>query len=123
MRELLCPVLVGRDQEWRELRRALDRLADGLGATLVVAGEAGVGKSRLLREAAGEGVRRGARVLTGRAVGAIARSPSGPLRRHSPPLFLTSPDVAGLIALVFDTMRVPHVHEVNEHARAARSRR
>ncbi len=50
MRELLCPVLVGRDQEWQELRRCLDRLAGGRGATRVVAGEAGVGKSRLLRE-------------------------------------------------------------------------
>ncbi|QYN37678.1 DUF2791 family P-loop domain-containing protein [Pseudonocardia sp. DSM 110487] len=93
MRELLCPVLVGRDQEWQELRRALDRLADGLGATRVVAGEAGVGKSRLLREVAEEGVRRGARVLTGRAVErdspipfrAVAEALFSHLRRSGPP--------------------------------------
>jgi hypothetical protein len=36
--------------------------------TPVVAGEAGVGKSRLLREASEDGVRRGARVRTGRTV-------------------------------------------------------
>src|SRR5215218_5194264 len=93
MRELLCPVLVGRDQEWQELRRTLDRLADGHGATLVVAGEAGVGKSRLLREVAEEGVRRGARVLTGRAVERDSPLPFRPiaealfshLRRSGPP--------------------------------------
>src|ERR671910_35014 len=91
--ELLCPVLVGRDQEWQELRRCLDRLANGLGATLVVAGEAGVGKSRLLRETAEEGVRRGALVLTGRAVERDSPLPFRPiaealfshLRKSGPP--------------------------------------
>lgn len=68
VRELLCPVVVGRDQELVEVRRALDRVVGGHGTALVVAGEAGVGKSRLVREAAGDAVRRGAVVLTGRAV-------------------------------------------------------
>ncbi|HEX7276959.1 MAG TPA: BREX system ATP-binding domain-containing protein, partial [Acidimicrobiales bacterium] len=93
MRELLCPVVVGRDQEWQELRRALDRLADGHGATAVVVGEAGVGKSRLLREATEEGVRRGALVLTGRAVERDSPLPFRPiaealfshLRKSGPP--------------------------------------
>ena len=91
--ELLCPVVVGRDHEWQELRRALDRLADGHGATAVVAGEAGVGKSRLLREAAEEGVRRGALVLTGRAIERDSPLPFRPvaeglfshLRKSGPP--------------------------------------
>jgi DNA-binding CsgD family transcriptional regulator/tetratricopeptide (TPR) repeat protein len=61
-------VVVGRDEELGELRRALDRLAAGHGTLLAVAGEAGVGKSRLLREAAEVAVRRRAPVLTGRAV-------------------------------------------------------
>jgi hypothetical protein len=52
MPELLCPVLVGRDQELGQLRSAVDRVAAGHGTTLVVLGEAGVGKSRLVREAA-----------------------------------------------------------------------
>jgi DNA-binding CsgD family transcriptional regulator/tetratricopeptide (TPR) repeat protein len=93
VRELLCPVVVGRDQEWQELRRALDRLADGHGSTVVVAGEAGVGKSRLLREAAEEAVRRGALVLTGRAVERDSPLPFRPvvealfshLRKSGPP--------------------------------------
>ena len=54
MPELLCPVLVGRDLELGVLRSALDRLATGHGTTLVVLGEAGVGKSRLVREAAAD---------------------------------------------------------------------
>ena len=72
-------MVVGRDGEWQELRRALDRLADGQGSTAVVAGEAGVGKSRLLREAAEEGVRRGVVVLTGRAVERDSPLPFRPL--------------------------------------------
>lgn len=93
MRDLRCPVVVGRDPEWHELRRALDRLPDGHGATLVVAGEAGVGKSRLLWEVATEGVRRGAQVLTGRAVERDSPHPFRPvaealfshLRKSGPP--------------------------------------
>lgn len=79
MRDLRCPLVVGRGPEWQELRGALDRLPDGHGATLVVAGEAGVGKSRLLREVAAEGARRGAQVLTGRAVERDSPAPLRPL--------------------------------------------
>jgi DNA-binding CsgD family transcriptional regulator len=86
-------VVVGRDVEWQELRGALDRLSDGHGATLVVAGEAGVGKSRLLWEVAAEGGRRGAPVLTGRAVERDSPHPFRPvaealfshLRKSGPP--------------------------------------
>ena len=93
VRELLCPTVVGRDQEWQEIRSALDRLADGRGSTVFLAGEAGVGKSRLLREAAAEGTRRGALVLTGRAVERDSPLPFRPiaealfshLRKSGPP--------------------------------------
>src|SRR4249919_345967 len=44
--------LVGRDAELAEVREALDRLADGIGAILAITGEAGIGKSRLVAEAA-----------------------------------------------------------------------
>ena len=66
--KFLCPVVVGRDQHFREIGHGLDRLAEGHGGALVIAGEAGVGKSRLLREAAAEAGRRHTHVLTGRAV-------------------------------------------------------
>jgi DNA-binding CsgD family transcriptional regulator len=68
MRQVLCPVLVGRDEEVRLLRDALDAAAAGHGGTWFVAGEAGVGKSRLAREASRQAHARGMTVLTGRAV-------------------------------------------------------
>jgi ABC-type transport system substrate-binding protein/class 3 adenylate cyclase len=44
--------LVGRDAELAQVRDALDRLADGIGSIFAITGEAGIGKSRLLVEAA-----------------------------------------------------------------------
>jgi DNA-binding CsgD family transcriptional regulator len=93
MPELLCPVLVGRDQELGVLRSALDRLATGHGTTLVVLGEAGVGKSRLVREAAADAGARRVPVLIGRAVGRdrpnalrpLAEALFSHLRRSGPP--------------------------------------
>ena len=93
MPELLCPVLVGRDQELGVLRSALDRLATGHGATLAVLGEAGVGKSRLVREAAADAGARGVPVLIGRAVERdspnalrpLAEALFSHLRRSGPP--------------------------------------
>ena len=46
---------------------ALDGLSEGRGACLLMVGEAGIGKSRLVTEAIGEAERRGAWVLSGRA--------------------------------------------------------
>jgi DNA-binding SARP family transcriptional activator/predicted ATPase len=58
--------LVGRGAEIRRLREALHRAWEGHGQLVVVIGEAGVGKSRLLAEVAAEAVARGGRVLVGR---------------------------------------------------------
>ncbi len=61
VRRVSSPVLVGRDAEMVQLRGALERAATGEPAIVVVAGEAGVGKTRLvaelIREAAGTGRR------------------------------------------------------------------
>jgi predicted ATPase len=46
----LCPVVVGRTVERGVLSTALDAAAHGAGATILLSGEAGVGKSRLVRE-------------------------------------------------------------------------
>jgi len=65
---VLCPVLVGREREARQLRDALAAAEAGRGGTVLLAGEAGIGKSRLVRETAGDARARGLAVLTGRAV-------------------------------------------------------
>lgn len=48
---ILSPIVVGRTRELELLERALHAAAQGQGQGLVLAGEAGVGKSRLLAEA------------------------------------------------------------------------
>jgi len=68
MRQVLCPVLVGREEEVQVLLDGLDRAAAGHGGTFGVVGEAGVGKSRLVREVSRHARSSGFSVLTGRAV-------------------------------------------------------
>ena len=46
-----CPTVVGRDAELAALSRAIQQVSTGLGQSLLIAGEAGIGKSRLLAEA------------------------------------------------------------------------
>jgi hypothetical protein len=60
--------LVGRDAELGRLDAALARASKGESAVVLVGGEAGVGKSRLVAEAAGRAEASGARVLSGACV-------------------------------------------------------
>jgi DNA-binding CsgD family transcriptional regulator/tetratricopeptide (TPR) repeat protein len=61
-------MLVGRAQEVDTLGRALEDAIAGRGSVVFVAGEAGIGKSRLVGEVVALAEQRGARVLRGRAV-------------------------------------------------------
>ena len=79
MADLLCPVVIGREAESGALRSALAAAGDGAGGVVFLAGEAGIGKSRLAAELAADARARGVRVLTGRAVPASAASPYRPL--------------------------------------------
>jgi class 3 adenylate cyclase/tetratricopeptide (TPR) repeat protein len=60
--------LVGRDSEQADLRRAVDQALAGHGGLALIAGEAGVGKSRLVAEIGGAAGARGMRVLAGHCV-------------------------------------------------------
>ncbi len=57
---------VGRDEQLARLRAVLDRAMSGHGGVALLAGEPGIGKSRLADELASEAQTRGARVLVGR---------------------------------------------------------
>src|SRR3954471_12966193 len=59
------PIIVGRDDELARMDRALDAAAAGAPVLLLVRGEAGIGKSRLVREAVARARTRGSRVLHG----------------------------------------------------------
>ncbi|MGY1606637.1 helix-turn-helix transcriptional regulator [Geodermatophilus sp. SYSU D00700] len=60
--------LVGRAGELAELESAVERAVAGRGSAVLVAGDAGVGKSRLLDELAARAAARGLRVLVGHCV-------------------------------------------------------
>lgn len=67
MRGLLCPSLIGRADELEELTGALDEAAQARGSVVFVAGEAGIGKTRLVQETIAAARERNFKVLTGRA--------------------------------------------------------
>ena len=67
-RELVSPVLVGRDAELGRLHSLLGRAVDGEPTVALVAGEAGVGKSRLVQEITRIAAASGVRVLSGGCV-------------------------------------------------------
>jgi tetratricopeptide (TPR) repeat protein len=66
-RALETSPVIGRATEAGLLGEALDQTFGGRGAVVAVLGEAGIGKSRLVASLAAEAVKRGARVLLGRA--------------------------------------------------------
>ncbi len=70
---------VGRAAEVALLRSLLDRAEGGEGAVVLVAGEAGAGKTRLIREFAHDAAAKGALVLYG-ASDAVVSTPYQPLR-------------------------------------------
>jgi DNA-binding CsgD family transcriptional regulator len=76
---VLCPAVIGRDAELGVLRAALSAAAGGAGGLVFVTGEAGIGKSRLVREVDGHARAREMAVFAGRAVPGGASTPYRPL--------------------------------------------
>jgi hypothetical protein len=74
-----CPVFVGRSGELAALAEIFSRAASGRGTCVVVTGEAGVGKTRLITEAADGARMRGQVVLVGRSTPTDRFSPLRPL--------------------------------------------
>ena len=71
-------MLVGRDAECHRLQAALAAARASRGGTLFLTGEAGIGKSRLIRETARMATAVGLPVLTGRAVAGGMPTPFRP---------------------------------------------
>lgn len=76
---MLCDVLIDRGAELGALGAALDAAAECRGGTVFVTGDAGVGKSRLAREAVSLASRQGLRVLGGRAAESAVPVPYRPV--------------------------------------------
>jgi predicted ATPase len=68
MKARASEAFVGRASELGELERALDATQAGLGATVLVAGEAGIGKTRLAAEFARRARSTGFETLLGRSI-------------------------------------------------------
>ena len=79
MAQVLCPVVIGRDAELEAVDAALTAAMTGHGGCVVITGEPGIGKSRLVLETAGRAASRGIRVVTGRAVPESATAAYRPL--------------------------------------------
>ena len=62
----LCPPLVGREREIRFLQDRLKEAAHGRGSLVLIAGEAGIGKTRLVEEFRNIAVKNGSQVMVGR---------------------------------------------------------
>src|SRR5258706_211168 len=76
---MLCPILVSRGAELHALSAALRRAREGAGGVLILAGDAGVGKSRLAREVSAQAASQGFDVLAGRATESIVPVPFRPI--------------------------------------------
>jgi DNA-binding SARP family transcriptional activator/tetratricopeptide (TPR) repeat protein len=70
--------LVGRDQERATLAAQVEAAVDGLGGLVLIEGEAGVGKTRLLQEVVRDAEWRGLQVLWGRCRQAAGAAPFSP---------------------------------------------
>src|SRR5215813_6541584 len=51
LRSIVCPVLIGRTSHLEALVQLIEQACGGQGQTVLIAGEAGIGKSRLVTEA------------------------------------------------------------------------
>jgi DNA-binding CsgD family transcriptional regulator len=77
--DVVCPTIVGRDAELDAVRAVLDRARGGAGQVALIVGEAGVGKSRLLRAMIDEARRGGYFIMRGASYESDSSIPYAPL--------------------------------------------
>jgi len=76
---IICPVLIGRSTELTSLSTLLERVKGGQGQVVVLSGEAGIGKSRLMMETRALAVAEGFLVLQGSCFPTDQNCPYAPL--------------------------------------------
>jgi DNA-binding CsgD family transcriptional regulator len=76
---VVCPILIGRAPQLAALDRLIEQAGGGHGQAAAVAGEAGMGKSRLVAEACARAAGRGFAVLVGRCFEPDRALPYAPL--------------------------------------------
>ncbi|MDT7552609.1 MAG: hypothetical protein QOI16_1145, partial [Pseudonocardiales bacterium] len=84
--------LIGRQAEMKALGAALDRAADGRPTGMLMAGDAGVGKSRLVNETMERATSAGYAVLTGRCLDSSAALPYLPFTEIVGQLVAAAPE-------------------------------
>ena len=76
---VICPTIVGRVSELAALRSMVSELEEGCSHLVLLSGEAGIGKSRLVAELANDARSRGFQVLQGNCYGRDRTSPYAPV--------------------------------------------
>jgi len=76
---VVCPVVIGRTTELTGLRSLLERAKSGVGQVMVLSGEAGIGKSRLVAETKAVATAEGFLVLQGSCFPTDRSCPYAPL--------------------------------------------
>ena len=109
MGSMLCPVLIGRDTELRQLTDALDDAQNRQGGIIFLTGDPGVGKTRLASELIAVAESRDFQVVCGRAVESVSPMPFRPVTEalmkiarsdgipHSPEISHYRPALAALV--------------------------
>jgi len=108
---LLCPVLIGRAEPVRALRRFVDEALQGGGRTVLISGEAGIGKTRLVAETAAYATGRGFRLVRGSCFEPDRICPYAPildlLRGHPDGVAALGVDASALYPLLPDLAPPP----------------
>ncbi len=117
---VVCPIVIGRTAELTALHLLIDRAKSGKGQVVLLSGEAGIGKSRLVAEAKTDATAQGFLLLQGQCFPTDRSCPYAPLlellRVH---LATTSPEqvatevgsqASALSPLLPDLLPLPSEH-------------
>ena len=126
--QLVCPVMVGRRSELSRFAEHLSLAQDGRGQTVLLSGEAGVGKSAFTRQAIDAATAQGFRVLYGVTVESDGGLPYAPFvaavrsgfrgierERLGRVLTQTAPDLAQLFPELSKVSRSEPASRVEQH--------